>query len=114
MKRHRWLLVWLIQIAAMLAAGCLAALALWLNRTLYGACMWGVMPLLGLASACMATRRGLLNYAAWLAPPIGQALGHLIVWYYLPDAGPVLLCAFVSLVGAAAGEVLRRAPKKDK
>mgnify|MGYP007055669469 CR=1 FL=1 len=97
-----------------LIAGVLIALTEWLGGTLHDWVAWIGMPLIGLFSACRTTRRGLLNYAAWLAPPAGMALGHLLVWSYMPDPGPVLLCALISLVGAAAGEVLNRQEEHEK
>lgn len=106
MKKWKWPVVWLVQIVLMLILGVLAALAAMLGAVASGIAAWGVMPLAGMFSACRATRRGLLNYAAWIAPPACMAAGNLICWGYLPSAGPVLLCALISLVGAAAGEVL--------
>ena len=114
MKRFGWLIVWLVQFAAVLALGCILALSLWVNHVLYSVCMWGLMPLIGLVSAYLATVKGLLNYAAWIAPPAAMALSHTIIWFYPPAAGPVLLCAFVSLIGAAAGEVKIQFEKKNK
>ena len=114
MKRFGWLLVWLVQIAAVFVLGCILALSLWLNHALYGVCMWGLMPLIGLASAYIATVKGLLNYAAWIAPPAAMAFSHMIVWYYPPATGAILVCAFVSLIGAAAGEVKLQFEKKQK
>ena len=114
MKRFGWLIVWLIQFAAVFALGCILALSRWADDVLYGVCMWGLTPIIGLVSAYLATVKGLLNYAAWIAPPAAMALSHMIIWYYLPAAGPVLLCAFISLVGAAAGEVRKQSDKKNK
>ena len=114
MKKWKWPLAWLAQIALMLTAGVLIALTEWLGGTLHDWVAWIGMPLIGLFSACRTTRRGLLNYAAWLAPPAGMALGHLLVWGYMPDPGPVLLCALISLVGAASGEVLNRQEEHEK
>ena len=83
-------------------------------RPLRGLHVGGLMPLLGGVSAYWATKKGLLNYAAWIAPPLCQALGHMAVWFYPPSPGPVLVCVFVSIVGAAAGEVrLREQHKKQ-
>ena len=114
LKRLRWLWVWLVQIAACLLLGGALSWTLWLGRVLYAVCMWGLMPLLGGVSAYWATKKGLLNYAAWIAPPLCQALGHMAVWFYPPSPGPVLVCVFVSIVGAAAGEVrLREQHKKQ-
>ena len=112
MKRFGWLLVWLVQFAAVFALGCVLALSLWLNHALYGVCMWAVMPLIGLASAYLATVKGLLNYAAWIVPPAMQFLGYFICWPYFIKPGPVFLCGFISLIGAAAGEVLKRRDNK--
>lgn len=103
-----WIAAWLIQIAAMLCAGALSALSLGIHPALYGVALWLLTPLFGAYTALRAVRRGLLNYAAWIAPPVCQCAAHVLIWGYLPPAGAMLLCAFVSLVGAAAGEVLNQ------
>ena len=103
-----WPLVWLVQAAACLALGALAALSLWLGKLVHAAFLWGVAPLGGAAAGYIAVRRGLNNYLAWLAPPLMEALANLLIWGYPPSAGPVFLCGFLSLVGAAAGEVRNR------
>ena len=112
-KRWRWPVAWLVQILEMLAAGALTALAVPFGAVIRNICAWGLMPLLGLLSACSATRRGLLNYAALPAPPVCMALTHWLIWSYMPDPGPVLVCALAALVGAAAGEVLKREEGKE-
>ena len=104
--KHRWILAWAIQIGEALAAGLAAALALGLGAIPYGVALWGVAPLAGLSSSCQAVRRGLNNYLAWLAPAPCLIAAHALVWGYLPGAGPALLTALTSLVGAAAGQVL--------
>ena len=114
MKRWKWPLVWLAQILTMAAAGALTALTHNVSLTLYGVLSGAGMPVLGLISAYRATRRGLLNYAAWIAPPVCMALSHWLLWSYPPGPGPVLLCALISLVGAAAGEVLNRQEEHEK
>ena len=73
-----------------------------LSPAVYGVLSWAGLPLLGAASAYRATRRGLLNYAAWIAPPVCAGASHWLLYGYPPEAAPVLLCALVSLVGAAA------------
>ena len=108
-----WPVAWAIQIAEMLAAGALGSLSLGLHPTAYSLSLWVMMPLLGALSGCMAVRRGLLNYAAWIAPPACLCATHTAIWGYLPPAGAMLLCAFISLIGAAAGEVLAH-QKKDR
>ena len=108
MNRFRWLIVWAVQLGAMFAASALLSASLWLSHALYAVCMWGLLPVLGLLASYRATVKGLLNYAAWIAPPLCLALGHMAVWFYPPAVGPVLVSAFLALVGAAAGEVRLR------
>lgn len=104
----RWPLVWLLQALSALALGCLGALSMWLGGVVHGAFQWGIVPLGGAVAAYVAVRKGLNNYLAWLAPPLMEVLGNWLVWGYPPAVGPVFLCGFISLVGAAAGEVRNR------
>ena len=103
--KKSWLKAIIIQILACLAAGLLVSLAVGLPPLLSGLAWWLFMPLAGALSAFQAVRRGLLNYAAWIAPPACLYAAHFLLWRYAPPAGPVLFCAFIALVGAAAGEV---------
>lgn len=103
----RWLWILLFQAISMLALGVLISLSIVSGKFLHGVCLWLIAPLVGFSSACMATRKGLLNYAAWILPPAMEALANLLIWGYSPSVGPVMLCAFLSLVGAATGEVLK-------
>lgn len=111
-SRHGWIGAWALQILEMLTLGALASLALGLHPMAYNLALWLVMPLLGAVSACRAVQRGLLNYAAWIAPPACMLLSHTLIWGYVPPAGAMLLCAFISLIGAAAGEVLVRQKRR--
>ena len=120
MKKHRqtkptrlkWLWVLLIQIIGTLAFSALISLSVWLGGFGHGICLWAVMPIGGFISAYMATRRGLLNYVSWIIPPAAQVFANLLLWGYSPSVGPVFLCAFISLVGAAAGEVRKRQSRR--
>ena len=112
MKKWKWLAAWLVQTVEMLAVGAVVALTDMLPPVIYGIMTWVAAPLLGMLTACRATRRGLLNYAAWIAPPVCMWLTYYLIWNYSPQPGPTLLCAFMSLVGAAAGEVLNRQNKR--
>lgn len=109
--RLKWLWILLVQIISMFALYALMSLSLWLGSFLHGVCLWVLMPIAGLISACMATRKGLLNYIAWLIPPAAQVFSNLLLWGYSPSVAPVFVCGFLSLVGAAAGEVLKRQHK---
>lgn len=122
MKKHidksipgpRWIWILLIQLISMLLLGAVTSLSIWLGGFIHGICLWMLAPIAGFISACMATRRGLLNYVAWLAPPAMQFAANLLLWGYAPSVGPVFLCAFISLVGAATGEVLKRQHKSQR
>ena len=109
--KHRWLWAWAIQFAEATAAGLLAALAFGWSAILYGVLLWGGVPLAGLLSACRAVRRGLNNYLAWIAPAPCLYAANFLLWGYSPPAGPALLTALLSLVGAAAGQVLSQRRK---
>ena len=101
-------MIWLVQLATMLISGAVIAMIALLGAVPYGIAAWAGMSAVGFVSAYRATWRGLLNYAAWIAPPAGMALANWLCWGYLPEPGPVLVCALVSLVGAAAGEVMNQ------
>lgn len=107
-RKFGWMAVWLMQIGCMLAVSVLIALSYYLGDILHGILFWGGLSIAGCISAYLATVGGLLNYAAWIAPPVTGMLGHYIIWSYMPGMGPIFLCAFISLVGAAAGEVIKR------
>lgn len=99
----------LIQLAISAAASYLSAAALWLSAAVYGACQWAALPLLGAATAYGITTRGVNNYLAWIIPPFAGVLMHYLAFFYLPNsAGPFLTCAVASIVGAAAGDVVKK------
>lgn len=106
--RLSWLLIWLLQFAAMFLLAALTALSILAGSFVHALFQWGLMPLSGFVSAMWATRKGLLNYVAWIAPPVMMLAGNLLIWGYALSTGPVFLCGFISLVGAATGEVLKR------
>jgi len=112
--RLKWLWILLIQALAMLIAGVLFSLSIIPGGIIYKLCIWVLMPLTGFAGACIATRLGLLNYAAWLVPPVMEVFANLILWGYSPALAPVFLCGFISLVGAATGEVLKQQNKHQR
>lgn len=107
-------MVWLAQTGVMLACGVGIALTNMLGAAAYAVTSWVGMSALGIASAYRATRRGLLNYVAWIAPPVCMAVSHALIWTYAPPPGPVLLCALCALMGAAAGEVMNRRIEERK
>ena len=109
---NSWRLLWPIQFFIMLvlslcatflpllfpmAATPLRLVFLWLLPAVFGA--W---------SACRLTRCGLISYAAWIVPPIVHSALPWLTLGYPPSGLSMVLCAFVSLVGAAAGDVMYR------
>lgn len=113
MKVFRYSGMLLLQFAGMAAIACVMFNTIWLNRALYGVCQWALWPVIGLISAYMTTVRGVNNYLAWIAPPCAGLLAHFLAFFYMPDsAGPFLLCALCSVVGAAAGDVKKKLQRK--
>ena len=112
--KNRWLRAWLIQIVEMLILCFGQAFTYCLSACIYDILLWGMIPLAGLFTAYRAVRRGLLNYAAWIAPPVCLYTSNIILWGFAPPAGAALLSAFTSLVGAAAGEVVNQRDKRTK
>lgn len=101
------------------AAGFAAAVAAFILKplpVLYGICAWGVLPLIGLCSAYRVTRSGVDPYLSWILPPLTLTLGALTadLFLYLPPGGMMLLTAFTSLIGAAAGDVRNKQGGKRK
>ncbi len=70
--------------------------------------LW-ILPLaFGAWSAYQAVCRGLISYAAWLLPPMIHSVVPWIGIGYPPAPLSMLLCAFISLIGAAAGDVMHK------
>ena len=100
-----WLGALGLQIGIMTAVCLVASAAYGVNGALHSILMWGSVPLTGAWTAFRAVQRELSNYLAWIAPPACLYGAHYLLWRFAPSAGAALLCAFISLVGAAAGEV---------
>ena len=104
-KKRRWVLAWIMQIVVMAVVCALAALSEGAQMPVRILMLWLVTPLTGGITAFIAVRRGLLNYVAWIAPPVVHYIVYLMLWGYVPPVSSALLCALISLIGAAAGEV---------
>ena len=78
--------------------------------------LWVTVPLCGFGTSFHAVRKGVNPYLAWLLPPLMLTLSSVIVTLgYLPGGGIMLLTAFLSLIGSAAGETyLNRKRKKHE
>lgn len=102
----------LAQLAITVAASYLGAMALYLGAAVYGACQWVLLPIIGAAVSYGITVRGVNNYLAWIVPPVTGAAAHYLAFFYMPpSAGPFMVCALLSIVGAAAGDVVKKNSK---
>lgn len=109
---NNWRLMWPLQALIMLI---IALLSTFLPLLFPAAAqplrlifLWLLPCAAGAFTACRLSRSGLISYAAWIVPPIMHSIVPLIFLGYLPSPFSMLLCAFVSLVGAATGEVMLR------
>lgn len=113
MKLLKYLLMLVLQFVGMAVSAYILFNTLWLSRTVYNICIWGVWPVLGIFSAYMVTVRGVNNFLAWIAPPLAGLAAHYAAFFYMPEsAGPFFICAFLSVVGAAAGDVVKKYKSK--
>ena len=114
-KRFKGVLAFLLQWVALLMADCLMSLTIWFAGPWYKIAAWGLMPLFGMAGAYWATVRGVNNYLAWLASPVCAFASHWLVAGFTPDGpGPTLLSALLAIIGAAAGDVVKRGRAGDR
>ena len=109
---NNWKLLWPVQALAMLM---IALLSTFLPLLFPAAALplrivflWILPAAVGAWTACLLTISGLNSYAAWIAPPIIHSIVPLIALGFLPSPFSMLLCAFVSLIGAATGEVMSK------
>jgi len=112
--KNKWLRALALLIAEMAAVGMLTALAQGVGALPRALMLWVATPVAGMVTACGAVQRGLNNYLAWIPPALCLFLANWLVWGYAPPAGPALLTALTSLVGAAAGQVLMQRGEGDK
>ena len=73
---------------------------------------WGILPLFGFFSSLWLTLRGVNCYLAWLPPPICMGFVPWLMIGYPPAIGSAVLCAFLSIVGAASGDVILKQKKR--
>lgn len=101
-----------------LAVTLIAALALYLLRPVgaaFDVLIWVLLPLLGALTAYYCVLNGINPYLAWIMPPLGQTAACLIASAgYLPSGGQMVLTAFVSLIGAAAGDTMNKRNKRKR
>lgn len=82
---------------------------------LYDVLVWAVIPLAGAVTAFLCVRNGVNPYLCWFLPPSAQTLAVLLVTMgYLPQGGQMVLTAFLSLVGSAAGDTANKQKRKKR
>ena len=110
--RNSWRWQWGFQLMLMLIISlCSTYLPLFFQpaATFLRAVFLWILPLLvGPLTACRVTVCGLNCYVAWIVPPVIHTAVPWLCIGYPPPPLTMLLCAFLSLVGAAAGDVLAR------
>ncbi len=80
---------------------------------LYSVLVYVFVPLFSSFFSLKIVRRGVNPYLAWILPPIAETLaGFLITLGIGPYPLPIMITAFVSLVGSAAGDVITKTNKK--
>lgn len=81
----------------------------------YQIMLYALIPLFSAFTAYKLVLKGMNPYLSWLLPPVSQtAAGFLASLGIAPDPLPVMLCAMISLVGAAAGDVKVKLRKKGR
>ena len=110
--KRNWKLMWLSQLLIMLLIALPATFLPLIFPTaavpLRVVFMWLLPVTAGAWTSCALTRAGLTSYAAWVLPPVVHSVIPWLLIGYPPSAASMLLCAFISLVGSAAGDVLYR------
>ena len=82
---------------------------------IYEVLVWTVIPLAGAVTAFFCVRQNVNPYLCWFLPPAAQTLAVLLVTMgYLPQGGQMVLTAFVSLVGSAAGDTANKQQRKKR
>lgn len=117
MKKERhfpWPLVWAAEWGAMLLCCALCVfMPLWVQpySVAQGACLYGVVPLAGLACAYASVRRGVHGLLAWI-PPVGAlCVVYALFVGTLPTGGSCAVAFLAGLLGGAAGVEKNRRKK---
>ncbi len=108
----KYLILLPAQALSSLLLGFLAAYVRLYSTGLHTALTWGLLPAFGAVSAYFLCVKGINNYLAWLLPPIMAVAGHFLAFFYPPSsAGAYMLIAVLSIIGAAAGDVVKKSKK---
>lgn len=82
---------------------------------LYNILMFIILPIASAYTSFELVKRMINPYLAWILPAIAETLaGFLSSLGIGPNPLPIMITAFVSLIGAATGDVAVKFQKKDK
>ena len=108
----RYVLLFLIQLISVFILSLFSFLIRPLNLV-YPISIYALVPLFSSFSAYKLTRKGINPYLSFLLPPVAETLaGFTAAMGIGPEPLPVFITAFISLVGAAAGDVRNKMTKK--
>ncbi|MBQ6716346.1 MAG: hypothetical protein IJN21_07490 [Clostridia bacterium] len=77
--------------------------------------IYALVPLFSSVSAGWIVLKGVNPYLAWIFPPIAMTLASFLSTLGIGSSPlPMMITAFVSLIGAAAGDVTIKTRKKGR
>ncbi len=104
-NKYTYLLYQLLVMTILSAAA--AFIPLWLSH-LYRVCVivfqWLMLSIAGAVTSFFVCRKGVNCYLGWILAPVCVSVVPWILIGYPVDPGVMLVCAFVSVIGAAAGQ----------
>ena len=84
-------------------------------RVIFTILIYIFIPLFSACTACRIVKKGINPYLAWILPPISETIAGFIISMGIgPDPLPIMITAFISLVGSALGDVINKTLKKGK
>lgn len=81
----------------------------------FGILIYVIVPILSSVSSYMLVTKGFNPYLAWLLPPVAMTISSFLSTMGIGQSPlPIMITAFVSLIGSAAGDVKVKMRKKDR
>ncbi len=77
--------------------------------------IYGLIPLFSLVASGWIVLGGINPYLSWIMPPVALALSGFLSTLGIGQSPlPMMITAFVSLIGAASGDTIYKLRKKGK
>ena len=84
-------------------------------RGIYSILIYALIPLFSAFSAGFLVTNGINPYASWILPPIAMTAASFLSSFGMGQSPlPMMIASFVSLIGAAAGDVTVKTRKKGR